>query len=326
MDMNSRHYIQNGILILLFVGILIALFHVFSEKSQDPLKSPDAQLGIKDTASIYAITIERYEANRLIERRTLEKKGGQWIVDGTFPADPFRIKNLLETFYFMEPREVPNPKASENFRKFLKQTHFLVHIKRKGHSDLKYYVGSMTMDGIGTIMLKAGSLQPYVFHIPGFHGYLGSRYATPLPLWVDRTLFVVKPEELKRIQLTSNLWPEYQFELIRSEQGSWRFRDNSPLDQQALAQYLSHFGHIYADAVILDREKEKVDSLSRIPPDFTFELETFTPSTITLHFYFLPDSANYLAVRIQDKRLFKVQQYAFGEHFFIPKKKLLKHQ
>lgn len=323
MAISRKNSLISSLFLILLIIILLLLFFWNEEESQNPLHNPDAQLGIKDTASVYSIIIERYEGGKFIERRVIEKKDGKWYVDGMYPADPFRIKLLLETFYLIEPREKPNPKASENYRQFLKQTHFFVHVKIRGKPDLKYFVGSMTKDGIGTIMLKAGSFQPYVFHIPGFHGYLGSRYATPLPLWVDRTLFSAFPEELKRIQLKSSLKPNYQFELIRTKETPWRFQDGTPVNQKALANYLSHFGHIYADAVILTRAKEIIDSLSQIPPHYQFEIEKFDNQVVTLQMYVLPDSANYLTIRLPDKRLFKVQEYAFGQHFLVPKSQLM---
>ena len=50
-------------------------------------------------------------------------------------------------------------------------------------------MGNATKDSSGTFMLKEGSDQPYIVYIPGFRGYISTRFTADPEDWRDHVIF-----------------------------------------------------------------------------------------------------------------------------------------
>jgi hypothetical protein len=64
-----------------------------------------------------------------------------------------------------------------------------------------YYVGDVTQDNEGTYMLMEGAEEPYIVFIPGFRGFVSSRYSTLADDWRDYTVFQEKLADIASIEL-----------------------------------------------------------------------------------------------------------------------------
>ena len=71
----------------------------------------------------------------------------------------------------------------------------------QGKAMKTYYIGGITNDEHGTIMIMEGSEQPYVMHVPSFIGSLRVRYLVKEDEWRDRAVFNEKPEEVQEIKV-----------------------------------------------------------------------------------------------------------------------------
>jgi len=75
-----------------------------------------------------------------------------------------------------------------------------VEIYNLGGNKIKsYYVGGVTNDERGTIMIMDGAEKPYVMHIPAFIGQLRVRYFLGDDNWRDRAVFKEKPEDIQSV-------------------------------------------------------------------------------------------------------------------------------
>ena len=54
------------------------------------------------------------------------------------------------------------------------------------------YIGGETADQLGTYMMISGAKEPYIVHIPGFNGYLSSRFLCKKEAWRSKKIFTKK--------------------------------------------------------------------------------------------------------------------------------------
>ena len=112
-------------------------------------------------------------ADRKGETALLERKKDQWIYNGKYPARPTAISLLLETISKINVLTIPSERAVPGMVKEIAADGVKVEIyDRKGKALKTYYIGGITSDQHGTIMIMEGSEQPYVMHIPSFVGQL----------------------------------------------------------------------------------------------------------------------------------------------------------
>ena len=64
-----------------------------------------------------------------------------------------------------------------------------------------FYVGDVTQDNQGTFMLMKGAENPYVINIPGFRGFVASRFSALDYEWRDYTVFHSEIGEIKSIEV-----------------------------------------------------------------------------------------------------------------------------
>jgi len=92
-----------------------------------------------------------------------------------------------------------------------------IEIYSKGELAKQYYVGHATQDNTGTYMIltdiESGNNfeEPFITHIPGFEGFLSTRYVTDELDWRDRLLINYRPPQIKQIKLDLHEIPDSSF-------------------------------------------------------------------------------------------------------------------
>ena len=91
------------------------------------------------------------------------------------------------------------------------------------NGDMKtLFIGGETADQLGTFMMIDGAKEPYVIHIPGFNGYLSSRFNCKEDLWRDKKLFDNNSKIYYNIQATNlnssdpNQWIEIDASKVKN--------------------------------------------------------------------------------------------------------------
>jgi hypothetical protein len=205
-----------------------------------------------------------------------------------------------------------------------------------------FYVGHETQDQYGTFMYIEGSSVPFVVHIPGFDGYLTTRFSPAAADWIPHVVFAYDVNEIARIYSDNRAEPGSSFEIRRAGD---RFvvsatPGGTPLEgisQNKVASYLGFFGKLYYEFTAKDLPDEKLDSIRRAGPFLVMTLETVAGEKRVARMYRMPlqkDPQDLLDmgivntkpydtdrfyVRLDDeKRMHAAQYYVFGKLFIRP--------
>jgi len=174
-----------GYLLLLIVLAVAVYFFVFRSR-ETTLNGKDNAFSVKDTSSINKIFLADMSGRHITLQRTSDK----WIMNNTHPVRSDVIQGLLSTIKEIEVKYPVAEIAHNNVVKELSTTAIKVELYDKQNALIKsYYVGGPDPTQSGTYMILPNSDKPYVIYIPGFNGYVTTRYSLDTDVWRDRTIF-----------------------------------------------------------------------------------------------------------------------------------------
>jgi hypothetical protein len=276
---------------LLVASILaVVSFFLIYTSTKSTLKNAGKDFAIDDTSSVTKIFLSDKE-NRMVK---LEKQPrGGWTLNDSITAKYDAISMLLTTMMAVEVKEPIAKAGRNNVIKRLASIGVKVEIYQKRYRiDLwglklfpfekctrTYYVGDATQDMLGTYMLMEDSKEPYVVHIPGFNGFLYSRYSTKEEDWRDHSIINLRLSQIKTFQLEFPLDPELSYKItnynnrkfgITSLKGN---KEISDFDTVKVLEVLSSCENIKYESLLNDMQKKKKDSLLLSPP---FHIITIT--------------------------------------------------
>ena len=187
---------------LVYLAILAVLsFGVYYFLISDHGSSYDpkeADFTIKDTASIGKIFI----ANSAGQSVLVERSTNGWTVNKKDRALPSMVNLILSTLPHQETLYPVTHAAYDNAIKVLSTDSKKVELYDRAGKKIKvFYVGGTSANQNGTNLLMEGAKTPYVVQVPGFTGYLGSRYTVEMTDWKDRTVFDMPYEEIKSVSV-----------------------------------------------------------------------------------------------------------------------------
>ena len=250
-------------LIILIVAILLAIVVIILARSQySTLKEKESDFAVRDTASITKVFIADKKENSVL----LERSKSGWMLDNQFVANTKVVDFLLSTMKRLRvkapvPLSVRNGVvsrlASIGTKVEIYQEVYRVNLfnryKFLKHEKLTkvFYVGDATQDNQGTYMIIEGSENPYIVFIPGFRGFLYTRFS-PLPDdWKSHNVFNRKLSDIKSVSLTFSEEPESSFKVdVIDSRGNYavtRLYDGSVLesyDTLRLLNFLTSFGDL----------------------------------------------------------------------------------
>ncbi len=269
------------ILILILAGVAIIL--VLNNK-KTTLKKELRDFAIADTSVVDKIFMVDKENNKV----ELTRVDGKWKVNKKFDARQDAIDVLLETLSNMEVR-YPVPKSSHNtVVKRMSNQSTKVEVFSHGNLLKTYFVGGPTQDHGGTYMLLKGSDVPMVVFIPGFNGYLSSRFFTREIDWRDNTIFKYSYPQIYSVTCEHPQEPEKSFRITRLGANKFsiiRLSDNTFLenyDTLAAKTYLSYFKRISFDHFMTQIPKKKKDSILAATPVYIFTVEDINHNKKTI--------------------------------------------
>jgi hypothetical protein len=258
---------KNKVAIIVLVLLLIASVWFFLNNKKGTIKETLRDFAVADTASITKIFLADKENNSV----TLEKANGIWKVNGRYNARPDAIQTLLETIKRVDIKEPVGKSAQDNVIKRLAAKAVRCEIFQNGVLTKAYYVGTETADQTGTYMIlmdletMQSSAKPFVTYIPGFEGYLTTRYFTKERDWRDRTVFQYIPTDIKSVKLEVPDKADMGYELIINGNNDYVLKMStgkvlSGIDSMAVKQYLSYFQQINFESLDLAMTDKQIDS------------------------------------------------------------------
>jgi hypothetical protein len=201
-------------LIITLLLLLVALYFLFFRNGFSTLSPKDNDFAVPDTAAITKIFMADKDSRTVTLSRV---HGSEWKVNNKYDVRSDAINTLLYTIKLVAVKNIIDPRGVTEVIKGLASSGIKVEIYQGDNRVKVYYVGGPTADQEGTFMLLAHSSseepfkQPYVTYIPGFDGYLTTRYFIKEDNWRDRTVFRYYPYSMKQVKVVYHrLIPDFR--------------------------------------------------------------------------------------------------------------------
>jgi len=285
---------KNRVALILVIVLGSLSFWFIVNKKSGTIKETLRDFAVKDTASINKIFLADKSGNAVtLERQT----SGHWTVNGKYNVRPDAIETLLYTIMKIDIKEPVGKNAQDNVIKRLAAKAVRCEIYQNSKLTKAYYVGTETQDMTGTYMILMDletmkpSAKPFCTYIPGFEGYLTTRYFVEEKGWRDRTVFQYVPSEIKsvKVEITSN--PDYNYEVLVNGNNNYEVKMlayNKPivnLDTLSVKQYLSYFQQLPFEGFEVDLNPTQIDSVLKSQPINTITVTDINGKTNKVKFY-----------------------------------------
>lgn len=189
---------KNLVYLLVLVVLLgVAGWLISKRNSSGTLeRKQDYAFTISDTASIDKIIIKDKTPSQV----TLTRDDGFWVVNDEFRARKDAINVLLETLNRMQMRNFIEERMKPTVIKRMSVYGKEVQVYKEGKLFKTFFVGTETHDELATYMMNKGADAPFAVHIPGFNGFLSSRFFTKPELWRSRDVTLINPRSVREVQ------------------------------------------------------------------------------------------------------------------------------
>ncbi len=212
---------KKNIYIIGIVALIILAIGVFLTNSSSSLNKKETDFAIADTATVTRIFLADKQ-DRTVE---LVKKPGYWELNGKYVAHEDNVRMLLKTMQNINIMEPVSNAARNNIIRLLASGATKVEVyqivNRISLGSLKlfprekltktYYVGTHTQDNLGTYMLMEGVENPYITYIPGFRGFISSRYHAREIDWREHIIFKKRLPQIASLQVEFPSEPEESY-------------------------------------------------------------------------------------------------------------------
>lgn len=266
------------ILLLLLAGVVVIFFKEYQvvrksengntrfaiEKKSSSLKVL-RDFAVRDTASVDKI----YLADKSNNEISLERKNGMWIVNDAYPARRDLINVLLETIHRIEVAN-PVPEAKRDYvLRDMAANAVKCEIYQQGEKIKTYYIGGVTQDHMGTYMMLEGSSAPFEMEIPGFSGFLTTRYNTSIKEWRSRLIFSAPFEKIASVSISYPENPQSSFKAEQTGDNQFRLYDLSKesylsdFDTLRVKELIGRFKKFGLEYYVTKDPEHKLDSLRK---------------------------------------------------------------
>jgi phenylpyruvate tautomerase PptA (4-oxalocrotonate tautomerase family) len=292
------------ILIITIILVLVAAFLIINV-TKGTLSKSCSSFAVEDTSLVTKVFL----TDKANDKVVLEKvTPGNWTVNNKYAASNDLITIFLKTLMRIEVKSPVAKAARDNTIKRLAaiskkveiyQTVYRIDLwglKLFPHEKLvkTYYVGDATQDNLGTYMLMEDCEEPYIMNIPGFRGFLNSRYS-PLEVdWRDHTMFGLDIPDIKSVKLEFPLSPDSSFSI--TNEGKTKFsltalKSNTIIanyDTLKLLDYLSNFMEVKYEYLITNFTEHNKDSVIKTTPVHILTLTDMSGKVTTVKMFHKP--------------------------------------
>ncbi len=144
-------------------------------------------------------------------------KQNVWYVNDKWILNASRLKILLETAKDMEVKYQVNDNDKKEIMAHIATIGFKAMYYKNNRLMKSYFIGSNTLDLMGTFIVAEGSNNPAVVHIPGFNGFLTTRFFTDSIEWRDKNIFNIPASQIKNLSVVWNNQPEQSFSINQQD-------------------------------------------------------------------------------------------------------------
>ena len=205
-------------IIIITILISLIIIGVKQNNNNSTIRTDKRNFSIEDTLNINKIEL----TNRNLESIVLQRTPQQWTLNNSLVANQYSIDLLLKTIKEMRIKNPVARSALNNVIKRMAVQNTKVTIYSNNGDMKTLFIGGETADQLGTFMMIDGAKEPYVIRIPGFNGYLSSRFNCKEDLWRDKKLFDNNSKIYYNIQATNlnssdpNQWIEIDASKVKN--------------------------------------------------------------------------------------------------------------
>lgn len=254
---------------LVLVALGGVIYWLTTKSRNTTFSAKNTEFAIQDTAAIDEIHLSNMDGQEV----QLKRKSTQtWMVNNEFRASLSKVQTLLHTLRNVEVKKPVPLEARENVIKAMASNNVQIDVYKDNNLVRSYYVGHQTPSELGTYMaMNDKDKEPYVTHIPGFYGYLSTRFFADPEEWRSTLIWDFNPANIKEVEVQYNAEKRNTFRLTK--RGAEDFRLIQPgkraqlpnPDQKAVKRYLTRFSDFHC---IKDMHAPaKRDSLEQLTPD-----------------------------------------------------------
>jgi len=270
---------KNKISILVLIALAFVAAFLLIRNSSSSFRSKSNVFAVSDTTNITKFFLADKNNNTVkVERST----NGTWVLNDKYEVNPAMVQIMFKTFILIDIK-APVAKSARNtiirlmagksVKTEIYQRVYRINlfnwIKLFPHEKLTrtYYVGDATMDNSGTFMLMAGSEDPYIVNIPGFRGFVSTRYSAMEPDWRSHSVFRFRIPAIRSVSVKFDEKPERSFMITNQNNRLFSLtslidnRNIDNFDTNKVVQYLSMYHDMNYESVLDDMTKTKRDSI-----------------------------------------------------------------
>ena len=269
-------------IIIAIVLIAIAILLVCNNRYLTTLRGDSADFMVWDTATITKV----YIADRMDHETLLERQENGWILNKEFKAHPKKIDQLMYTLYRVRVRMPVSRSSHDNIITQMASNSTKVEIYQvvpainlfnkiklfyKEKRTKVFYVGEATKDSSGTFMLREGADQAYIVYIPGFRGYISTRFSADADEWRDHTIFHESLANIQTVTVDFCQEPERGFRVENTGKHQFQLTsltDNTPIpyDTLKVINLLASFSDLRFESLLNNLlSVSRLDSIKNTP-------------------------------------------------------------
>lgn len=270
-------------LIIAAVLVVIAGMLIWNNRYLSTVRGDSADFMVWDTSTVTKFYLaDRNDHESLLERQP----DGTWMLNGTYKAHSKQVQQFLTTLYKVRIKMPVSVASHDNIVKQLAvnstkvevyqtvpRINLFNRIKLFYHEARTkvFYVGDATKDSSGTFMLKEGADKAYIVYIPGFRGFITTRFTALPDDWRDHSVFSANMADIQSVCVEFNREPGESFKVEntgRHQYSMTRLADNTPIafDTLKVINLLSSFGDLRFEALLNNIIPQKrFDSIVQSP-------------------------------------------------------------
>ncbi len=270
-------------LILVGILIVIAAFMLMNKRSGTFRKESNT-FAIKDTSNVTKFFLADKNNNAVLIERSAN---GSWLLNDKYEVNPTMVEVMLKTFISIDIKDpvaksvrntIIRMMAGKSVKTEIYQRVYRINlfdrIRLFPHEKLTrtYYVGDATMDNSGTFMLMEGSEEPYIVNIPGFRGFVATRYSAMEADWRSHSVFRFRVPDIASVSVNFGEKPERSFRITNQSNRLFTLtstadnRNIEPFDTVRVLEYLSMFKNLNYERMLDDMTNSRRDSILSITP------------------------------------------------------------
>ncbi len=244
----NKTFLYLALLLLVGGGVYFLVFN----KSGNLFGKNEAAFTVKDIDDITKIYLARTNGETIL----LQKTDTGWLLNNQYQALNSTVYSLLQTLRDQQA-SYPVPKNMHNtVIQIMSGNSVKVEVYGTENKKLtSFFVGSEGPNYKGTFMLTEGAEKPYVVEVPGFKGFLTSRYSTDIADWRDRSVFRLQPDEIRSVSVSYDEEPLNSFTIVQQGNNvkvetSEDIGGSNPLNENRVRSFLKFFTSLNSEGYV----------------------------------------------------------------------------